>query len=86
VLSLTPSTDASTLSLADGSELSARAVIVASGATYPTADRPGWQEFGGRGVYYAVTESAARMFVGKPVIMVGDSGDAANERSARAGR
>lgn len=49
VLSLTPSTDASTLSLADGSELSARAVIVASGATYPTADRPGWQEFGGRG-------------------------------------
>jgi hypothetical protein len=32
-------------------ELSARAVIVASGATYPTADRPGWQEFGGRGVY-----------------------------------
>ena len=59
VLSLTPSTDASTLSLADGSELSARAVIVASGATYPTADRPGWQEFGGRGVYYADKFSAA---------------------------
>jgi hypothetical protein len=30
--------------------------------------------------------AAARMFVGKPVIVVGDSGDAANERSARAGR
>jgi thioredoxin reductase (NADPH) len=63
--------------LSDTSRLSARAVIVASGARYPVADEPGWQEFTVRGVYFAVTEAAARVFVGRPVIVVGDSADAA---------
>ena len=55
--------------LADGSEVSASALVIASGVTYRTLDVPGAAELTGMGVYYgagraeAVDHSGGRVFV-----------------------
>jgi len=62
--------------LDDGSELPARAVIVASGARYrrlAVADR---ERFEGAGVYYAATDLEARICAGFDVIVVGGGNSA----------
>ena len=64
------------LSLTDGSELPARAVVIASGAHYrrlPIEDLPRYE---GAGVYYSATELEARACAGQPVVVVGGGNSA----------
>ncbi|MCW3025444.1 MAG: cyclic nucleotide-binding protein [Solirubrobacterales bacterium] len=62
--------------LADGGELLARTVIVASGAHYRRLSIPRLEEFEGDGVYYAATLTEARMCAGDPVVVVGGGNSA----------
>jgi thioredoxin reductase (NADPH) len=62
--------------LADGSEISTRAVIVASGARYRRLDVENLEQFEGAGVYYAATDLEARVCRGSNVIIVGGGNSA----------
>jgi thioredoxin reductase (NADPH) len=64
------------LALSDGTEVGARAVIVATGARYRRLDAARLQEFEGRGVYYAATELEARACASAPVVVVGGGNSA----------
>ncbi|MFJ9840537.1 FAD-dependent oxidoreductase [Kitasatospora sp. NPDC101155] len=67
---------ARTLRFADGSAVSAQAVILATGVSYRQLDVPGTAELTGRGVYYgsALTEAAACQ--GQDVYIVGGANSA----------
>jgi thioredoxin reductase (NADPH) len=62
--------------LADGSEIPARAVIIASGARYRRLEVDGLERFEGAGVYYAATELEARVCRGSTVVVVGGGNSA----------
>ena len=62
--------------LADGSEVPARTVIVASGARYRRLAVDDLDRFEGAGVYYAATDLEARICAGQPVIVVGGANSA----------
>ncbi len=62
--------------LGDGSEVPARAVIVASGARYRRLDVDDLERFEGAGVYYAATDLEARICSGSDVIVVGGGNSA----------
>ena len=62
--------------LADGSEVPARTVIVASGARYQRLAVDDLERFEGAGVYYAATDLEARICAGQPVIVVGGGNSA----------
>ncbi len=62
--------------LADGSEISTRAVIVASGAHYRRLEVDDLERFEGAGVYYAATEMEARVCRGAGVVVVGGGNSA----------
>ena len=62
--------------LADGRDISARAVVVATGARYRSLHLPRWRDFEGAGIYYAATELEARAVVGRPVAVVGGANSA----------
>ncbi len=62
--------------LADGSEIPARAVIIASGARYRRLDVDDLERFEGAGVYYAATELEARVCRGFDTIVVGGGNSA----------
>jgi thioredoxin reductase (NADPH) len=62
--------------LADGTEVAARAVIVASGASYRRLDAARLADFEGNGVYYAATEMEARLCAGSPVVVAGGGNSA----------
>ncbi len=64
------------LTLADGSEIPTRAVIVASGARYRRLEVEGLERFEGAGVYYAATDLEARVCGGAPVLVVGGGNSA----------
>ena len=49
----------------DGTEIEARAVLVATGVSYRLLDAPGLDELAGRGVYYGATASEARVVRGR---------------------
>jgi thioredoxin reductase (NADPH) len=75
--------------LADGSEIAARSVIIASGARYRRLAVDGLERFEGAGVYYAATELEARLCRGATVAVVGggnSAGQAALFLSQQAGR
>jgi thioredoxin reductase (NADPH) len=59
------------ITLADGSEIPTRTVIIASGARYRRLPIPNLDRFEGAGVYYAATELEARICDGRPVVVVG---------------
>ena len=48
------------VTLSDGSEVSARAIVIASGAHYRKLNLERWADFEGNGIYYAATELEAR--------------------------
>jgi thioredoxin reductase (NADPH) len=76
------------LVLTDGTEVSARAVIVASGARYRKLPLDRWAEFEGAGIYYAATELEARACSTGDVAVVGganSAGQAALFLAARLG-
>jgi thioredoxin reductase (NADPH) len=62
--------------LSDGTEVVARAAIVASGAHYRRLDVARLEEFEGKGVYYAATELEARLCAESPVVVVGGGNSA----------
>jgi thioredoxin reductase (NADPH) len=62
--------------LSDGSEVAGRAVVAASGASYRRLDIPRLEQFEGNGVYYAATETEARLCATSPVMVVGGGNSA----------
>jgi thioredoxin reductase (NADPH) len=62
--------------LSDGSEIPARAVIVASGARYRRLAVEDLERFEGAGVYYAATDLEARVCDGMPVLVIGGGNSA----------
>jgi thioredoxin reductase (NADPH) len=64
------------LVLADGSEIPARAVIIAAGARYRRLEVSNLEHFEGVGVYYAATDLEARACAGLPAVVVGGGNSA----------
>jgi thioredoxin reductase (NADPH) len=64
------------VALRDGSEIPARAVIVASGARYRRLGVGELERFEGAGVYYAATDLEARVCGGSSVVIVGGGNSA----------
>jgi thioredoxin reductase (NADPH) len=64
------------VTLADGSEIPTRAVIVASGARYQRLPVEGLERFEGAGVYYAATDLEARVCNGTSVLVIGGGNSA----------
>jgi thioredoxin reductase (NADPH) len=62
--------------LSDGTELTGRAVVAATGVAYRRLEADRLSEFEGRGVYYAATELEARQCSGDPVLIVGGGNSA----------
>jgi thioredoxin reductase (NADPH) len=64
------------VTLNDGSEIPARAIVIASGAEYRRPDVAGWESMEGQGVYYAATETEAGLCAGTPVVVLGGGNSA----------
>ncbi|WP_433193961.1 FAD-dependent oxidoreductase [Nocardia sp. CA-107356] len=64
------------VSLSDSTTMRTRTVVVATGAHFRTLDLPRWHEFEGRGIFYAATESEARLCEAGPVAMIGGANSA----------
>ena len=62
--------------LEDERTLRARAVVIASGATYRTLDVDGYERYEGQGIHYAATAIEAQLCVGEEVIVVGGGNSA----------
>jgi thioredoxin reductase (NADPH) len=62
--------------LADGTRISSKAVIVATGARYRTPALEGWERFEAAGIHYAATELEARGCAGQPVTVIGGANSA----------
>jgi thioredoxin reductase (NADPH) len=76
VLSLREEAGHLILSLSDGSDVAARAVIVASGARYRRLPVDRLEAFEGNGVYYAATEMERRQCAASPTVVVGGGNSA----------
>lgn len=59
-----------------GLEVSAKSVIIATGATFRTLDAPGVDQFAGRGVYYFSALTEAPLCAGSVVYIVGGANSA----------
>jgi thioredoxin reductase (NADPH) len=68
------------LELDDGSRVTTRALLIATGAEYRRLNVPGCTEFEGTGVYYAATQNEAALCRGRDVIVVG-GGNSAGQAS-----
>lgn len=64
------------VALRDGSEIPARAVIIASGASYRRLPVDELDRFEGAGVYYAATDLEARICDGSSVLVIGGGNSA----------
>jgi thioredoxin reductase (NADPH) len=62
--------------LSDGTELSCKAVIIATGASLRTLDLPGISGLTGAGVYYGAALTEAAYYRGKPMFVVGGANSA----------
>jgi thioredoxin reductase (NADPH) len=62
--------------LADGSEISTKAIVIATGARYRRLDVSGLERYEGAGVYYAATELEARVCRGFHTIVAGGGNSA----------
>jgi thioredoxin reductase (NADPH) len=72
--------------LRDGTSVTSRAVVVATGARYRRLDVPDIERFEGTSVYYAATLVEARLCVGEPVVLVGGGNSAGQAAAFLAGR
>ena len=68
--------DGHVLTLADGTEIPARAVLIASGAAYRSLPIDRWEHFTGAGIYHAATDLEAQGVAGEPVAVVGGANSA----------
>ncbi|NYG07964.1 thioredoxin reductase (NADPH) [Phycicoccus badiiscoriae] len=64
------------VSLADGAQVEAHTVVLATGVRYRRLEVPGMDRFEGPSVYYAATEFEARLCRGDPVVVVGGGNSA----------
>ena len=77
------------LRLAAGAEVRARAVLLATGATYRRLRLERWSEFEGAGIFFSATEIEAEYCHGEPIVVVGganSSGQAALFLASRVSR
>lgn len=64
------------LRLDDGQTVTARAVVVASGARYRKLDVPNYSKFEGHGIHYAATAMEANLCTGEEVVVIGGGNSA----------
>jgi thioredoxin reductase (NADPH) len=64
------------LDISDGSEVTARALVLATGVSYRRLDAPGLEELTGSGVYYGASVSEASGLAGEDVYVVGGGNSA----------
>ena len=64
------------LTLDDGRSLAARALVVASGATYRSLALENYERYEGQGIHYAATAIEAQLCVGEEIIVVGGGNSA----------
>jgi thioredoxin reductase (NADPH) len=86
VVNLDASTDALRVVLADGTQITTRAVVIATGARYRSLPLERWSDFEGAGIYYAATELEARDCADHPVTVVGGANSAGQAALYLAGR
>jgi thioredoxin reductase (NADPH) len=63
-------------SLADGSEISSKAILIATGARFRRLELPGIDELIGAGVYYGAAYTEAINYTDQPVVVVGGANSA----------
>jgi thioredoxin reductase (NADPH) len=76
VVGLRPDDGFMVVQLVDGSEVPARAIVLATGAEYRRPDLDGWESLEGNGIYYAATETEAGLCAGAPVVVLGGGNSA----------
>jgi thioredoxin reductase (NADPH) len=76
VTAILPNGDGRALRFADGSEVTAHAVVLATGVTWTMLPARGAEEFAGRGVYYGATPHEAADCRGQEVYVVGAANSA----------
>jgi thioredoxin reductase (NADPH) len=72
--------------LGDGTDISARTVVIATGARYRALPLDRWADFEGAGIYYAATELEARACGANTVAVVGGANSAGQAALYLAGR
>jgi thioredoxin reductase (NADPH) len=72
--------------LADGTAISSRAILIATGSRYRVLPLARWAEFEGAGIYYAATELEARACGTGPVTVIGGANSAGQAALFLAGR
>jgi thioredoxin reductase (NADPH) len=85
-VSLRREQDAYVVGLADGTEVTARSVILATGAHYRSLSVPGEEQLKGANVYYAATEVEAQNCKGQDVVVIGGGNSAGQAALFLAGR
>jgi thioredoxin reductase (NADPH) len=86
VVALDTSTERLSIVLADGNEITTRAVVIATGAHYRRLPLERWTDFEGAGIYYAATEIEARDCGDSPVTVLGGANSAGQAALYLAGR
>src|SRR4051795_4165796 len=76
VTAITPNGDGRALRFADGSEVTAHAVVLATGVSWTMLPAQGAEEFAGRGVYYGAAAHEAADCQGEEVYVVGAANSA----------
>ena len=76
VCRITPQGAYHIVALNDGSEISCRAVLLATGASFHTLRMPGAESLNGAGVYYSAAYTEARSYQDKDVFVVGGANSA----------
>jgi len=76
VTSLRTEGDAKVIGRADGSQIQARAVVIATGVSYQRLPVPGLEALIGKGVFYGAAVSEAKSLAGKKVFVVGGGNSA----------
>jgi len=76
VVALRLAGDGFAVTLADGTDIPCRAVVIATGVQYRQLPLGRLDEFEGAGVYYAATDLEARVCAGQPVTVVGGGNSA----------
>ena len=65
------------VTLTDGSEVSAKIVLIATGAWFRTLDLPGVERWNGAGVYYGAAHTEAANYKDQDVVVIGGANSAA---------
>ncbi|MDX6758220.1 MULTISPECIES: FAD-dependent oxidoreductase [Streptomyces] len=76
VVSLTRDDPAKILTLADGTEISAETVLLATGVSYNRLDAPGAERFEGAGLYYGAATTESSACISQHVFIVGGANSA----------